>query len=59
MPEPSYLGDGVYAQVDFVDQLMLTTGSNLLKDADNVIYLEPEVVTALLAYIERFKNETK
>lgn len=48
--EPTYLGDGVYAQFIF-DQLLLTTGSHLREQADNKIYLEPDVAKALVDYL--------
>ena len=57
MLSPRYLGDGVYAQVyaqvDDEDgyRIILTTGSHRLEDADNVIYLEPEVMKGVAKYI--------
>ncbi len=45
-----YLGDGVY--VDWDDRgLVLTTEDGI--DVTNAIILEPEVFTALVAYVER------
>lgn len=49
--EPRYLGDGVYAQVDS-GMIALTTGADLGNPHDNVVYLEPEVIVALEAYIK-------
>jgi hypothetical protein len=44
--EPTYLGDGVYATED--DRgIVLTTGSHVLTEADNVVVLEPKVWAAL------------
>jgi hypothetical protein len=45
-----YLGDGVYVAMDESrDMLVLTTENGI--EATNVIYLEEEVVAALLQYI--------
>lgn len=49
--KPQYLGDGVYIQRNEYNQLVLTTGNHEVALASNVIYLEPEVVLALLHYI--------
>jgi hypothetical protein len=57
MTAPAHLGDGVYAQIDTYGQFVLTTGNHDVRVADNVIYLEPEVVTALLAFIAAFQKE--
>jgi len=54
MIEPQYLGDGVYVQNDDKD-IVLTTGSHVINDANQVIYLEPEVIVQLLAWLERNK----
>ena len=58
MIPPRYLGDGVYAQVDNEDptRIILTTGSHVLTDADNVIYLEPEVMKGVAKYIHDFNE---
>jgi hypothetical protein len=52
MKEPTYLGDGVYAQFDQFGMLILTTGSHELRMADNTIMLEPEVLEALLNFLK-------
>jgi hypothetical protein len=44
--EPTYLGDGVYATED--DRgIVLTTGTHVIAEADNVVVLEPKVWAAL------------
>lgn len=44
--EPTYLGDGVYATED--DRgIVLTTGTHVIDQADNVVVLEPKVWAAL------------
>lgn len=46
----TYLGDGVYCEFNSkVGQFILTTDNGLA--INNTIYLEPEVVDALLVYI--------
>ena len=59
-PEPvlrynEYLGDGVYVAIED-GRLLLTTGSHRVEEAENRIYLEPEVMAKLVAYWERFKK---
>lgn len=47
-----YLGDSVYA--DFTDGMIkLTTENGLPNDPSNAIYLEPQIVRALIGYAER------
>lgn len=50
MKPPTYLGDGVYASQNEFGQLVLTTGHHEPLQADAVIYLEPEVLAALIAF---------
>ena len=45
-----YLGDAVYVDIEN-GMIKLTTEDGIA--ATNTIYLEPEVVTALLAYLKR------
>lgn len=49
-----YLGDGVYIRDDGY-HLVLMTGNHI--HPDNIIYLDDQVVDALLDYIKR-RNET-
>jgi len=49
MENKTYLGDGVYAQIDDAGQVVLTTEDGLR--ATNTIYLEPAVLDALLTYL--------
>ena len=62
MIKAEYLGDGVYASYDSY-AITLTTGSHLEEEADTVIWLEPEVVEALLRFIRKYmevkKNDSK
>lgn len=48
-----YLGDSVYIAVE-AGMVRLTTNNGL--GPSNTIYLEPEVIDALLAYIERVRE---
>lgn len=50
-----YLGDGVYAEVDGIGRIVLTTEDGI--SATNTIVLEPEVMTALLEYLKRPGHE--
>jgi len=52
-----YLGDGAYAEVDEDGRLVLTTENGLR--ATNTIYFEPDTLAALLAYIDRRKQEVQ
>lgn len=55
----SYIGDGIYVQVDEQDhtRLILTTNSHKLEDADAVIYLEVIELRALKKFIDRFLEQ--
>jgi hypothetical protein len=48
-----YLGDGVYVDFDGY-QLVLTSEDGI--SVLNTIYLEPNVYTALIAYVEKLKD---
>jgi len=48
-----YLGDSVYAMADDVDGIILTTENGKSTDPSNIIYLEPNVIEALLNFLER------
>ena len=50
-----YLGDGVYAAVDEIGNLVLTTENGVA--VTNRIVFEPEVLAALEAYIARRRAE--
>lgn len=56
MKPPTYLGDGVYAKQDELGRLVLTTGDHDDARADNRIVLEPEVVAALIRYLDDGKG---
>jgi hypothetical protein len=48
-----YLGDSVYAEIDSCDYLILTTENGTpFSPTNNKIYLKPEVLQALIQYIE-------
>lgn len=49
--DKTYLGDGVYASNDGFHIILKTDGAS-------PIYLDGEVITSLLRYIERIKNVT-
>ncbi len=51
-----YLGDSVYAEFDG-SGIILTTENGLASDPSNTIYLEPEVLRALVRFEERAKAE--
>lgn len=55
MARQVYLGDGAYATVDkdAFHPLILTTGHHDPEQAENVIYMEPSVMIALVDVIER------
>jgi hypothetical protein len=62
---PQYLGDGVYisdgARWNNDRAVYLTTGHHLVEQADNVIYLETDVLDALINVLRkenRIKGET-
>jgi hypothetical protein len=50
----TYLGDGVYAELDDFGSLVLTTEDGIA--TTNRIVLEPEVLAALNSYIVRRKQ---
>ena len=54
MPKKSYLGDGVYVDVEN-GMLKLTTENGV--EADNVIYLEPQVYESLIQYVSHLKQK--
>lgn len=53
----AYLGDGVYSDFDGY-QIKLTTGGGGPRDG-NTIYLEPEVVSNLIKYIDRINEHLR
>lgn len=53
MINPDYLGGGVYATHLCSNEIMLTTNHHDPAYADNTVYLEPEVVQALVRYATR------
>ncbi len=57
--DPEYLGDGVYASLNSFGQIVITTGHHNPDEADNVIYLEPEIAKAVTGFIERATNYPK
>ena len=52
LPQPAYIGDGVYVRPDQFGGVVLTTGNDLPQHADNVMFLEAQVRESLLAYIK-------
>lgn len=55
MNDKTYLGDAVYAHISPYGELVLTTENGI--EATNTIILEPQVIDALLRYLERVKEE--
>lgn len=53
----TYLGDSVYVDTDF-GSLKLTTENELPDDPSNIIFLEPEVMEALIRYYKREELRT-
>ena len=51
MDAKRYLGDSVYAELDGWT-IKLTTEYGQPEDPSNIIWLEPEVIKALIAYVE-------
>ena len=51
----TYLGDSVYAIYDEDGTIVLTTENGMPADPSNVIYLEPAVYEALVAFAERIR----
>jgi hypothetical protein len=50
--EKIYLGDGVYAEMDEFNSIILTT-SNGIMDTNRIV-LEPEVLDALNKYLQQW-----
>lgn len=50
-----YLGDGVYVEFDRAPNMLKLTTENGI-EVTNTIYLEPEVYTALVAYVDALKG---
>jgi len=57
MAHARYIGDGVYADFDEYHRIVLTTGSHNLDEAENRIYLEPEVYRAMVEWFETIQRE--
>jgi hypothetical protein len=50
--EAAHLGDGVYAQPgSYEGEVVLTTGSHVVGEAGNVIYLDPDLVKRLQTWL--------
>jgi hypothetical protein len=58
MENPIYLGDGVYATLEYDccngSGATLTTGTHKQDEADNIIYLDPEVAQALVNWLGKW-----
>jgi len=50
----AYLGDSVYADVDELGSLVLTTENGYPDDPRNQIVIEPQVLSALEKYVSRY-----
>ncbi|HEY1645145.1 MAG TPA: hypothetical protein VGF75_02050 [Candidatus Saccharimonadales bacterium] len=53
MRDAEYLGDGVYAKLNEINQVILFTYDGI--QTTNIIYLEPELVGVLKQWLERNK----
>ena len=55
-----YLGDSVYVEQNKYDpsSIVLTTENGLPSDPSNKIFLEGQVIQALINYIKRITNKT-
>lgn len=51
-----YLGDGAYVHQNDVQDVVLTTGSHLVEDANDIVVLDPEGLTRLLVWLMRHKR---
>ena len=51
--QKGYIGDSVYARVNDVGQLVLTTENGLPTDPSNTIYLERETFVALIFFAKQ------
>lgn len=56
MNEKSYLGDGVYAELS-IGMIALTAYRD--NGQAHVIYLQPEIYAALVAWVKRLEDKTK
>lgn len=52
-----YLGDSVYAEWNAAGMLVLTTENG--RGPSNLIFLEPEVISALLRFLEKAKKQNE
>lgn len=52
--EKMYLGDGVYAHIDDIGQVVLTTENGV--SITNTIVLENEVISCFLIYLKHVKK---
>jgi hypothetical protein len=59
MSKKVYLGDSVYANVNRIGQLVLTTENGEPGDPSNTIILEPDVYDALELYAARVWQTTQ
>ena len=57
LEKKEYVGDGVYVAVDPYGALVLTTEDGYR--ATNTIVLEPEVLAALLRYVEQLRADVE
>lgn len=48
----TYLGDGVYGELDDFGNVILTTSNGI--QITNTIHLEPEVLRAMMAWLSAF-----
>ena len=58
MSNPKYLGDGVYVTEDG-GSFVLTTGHHEPQRAENVIWLDQEIIKELVEYIRENSDNSK
>lgn len=52
--ETVYLGDGLYA-IRTADEVILTTGHHDPEKAENIIYLDIQVIQSLIKFLQKRK----
>jgi hypothetical protein len=55
IPKKTYLGDSVYAEIQH-GCILLTTENGNPDDPSNKIWLEPEVISSFLKFVEKMKE---
>jgi ubiquinone biosynthesis protein COQ9 len=56
--ESTYLGDGLYATNIGNSSFMITSGSHILEEADNVVYIGIHELNALNEFVKTKENSS-